>query len=175
MTRTKTCTRCGTMKSLDEFPPQKERRDGRKSWCRECCNGYQAERRATDEEYVERRRAANNAWRKDNPERARAATVEGWLEKKNRRARHNARKYGVVVDDVNLFEIFEREGWMCCVCGDPIDRSRRHPDRLAATIEHVVPLSRGGGHVEGNIRVSHHTCNERKRTRTLEELGEFNG
>lgn len=32
----KICTKCGSLKSLIEFPAKKASKDGRSSWCREC-------------------------------------------------------------------------------------------------------------------------------------------
>ena len=38
LTQTKSCTRCGSIKRLEDFPPNKQRSDGRQSICRECVN-----------------------------------------------------------------------------------------------------------------------------------------
>ncbi|CAL9612600.1 hypothetical protein [Streptomyces sp. enrichment culture] len=60
----KACTKCREVKPLDDFPPDKRRRDERKSWCRECCRAADAARmraRRADPEYRERERAADAA------------------------------------------------------------------------------------------------------------------
>lgn len=33
-------------------------------------------------------------------------------------------------------------------------------------VDHVVPLSRGGAHVEGNLQLTHAVCNLKKGART---------
>lgn len=38
---TKICTRCKMPKELEEFPVHKCAKDGRGSWCNECCRGYE--------------------------------------------------------------------------------------------------------------------------------------
>lgn len=64
-------------------------------------------------------------------------------------------------------EIFERDGWTCQIagCGKPVDRTagRRHP--LGATIDHVIPLSRGGADEPGNVVTAHWRCNREKSNR----------
>jgi 5-methylcytosine-specific restriction endonuclease McrA len=62
-------------------------------------------------------------------------------------------------------EIFERDGWVCQICQRPVDREakRLHPD--GATIDHVVPLPRGGSDEPTNIVTAHWRCNRDKRAR----------
>lgn len=50
----KICTKCGELKALGEYGPKKGNRDGRQGACRSCCS------------------AAVAAWKRANPERARA-------------------------------------------------------------------------------------------------------
>ncbi len=44
-TATKTCIRCGAVKPLDQFPPERRNRDGRRADCRPCRNRREARRR----------------------------------------------------------------------------------------------------------------------------------
>jgi 5-methylcytosine-specific restriction endonuclease McrA len=37
-----------------------------------------------------------------------------------------------------------------------------HPHQLAGTVDHVVPLSKGGSDDDGNVRAAHATCNSRR-------------
>ena len=41
----KTCIRCGLVKPLDQFPPERRNRDGRRADCRLCRNWWEARRR----------------------------------------------------------------------------------------------------------------------------------
>lgn len=63
-------------------------------------------------------------------------------------------------------EIFERDDWICQICFVRIDRavSRTHPD--GATIDHVIPLSKGGADEPGNVVAAHWRCNRDKGNRT---------
>ena len=64
-------------------------------------------------------------------------------------------------------EIFERDGWICRICLESVDREakRTHPD--GATIDHVTPLSRGGSDEPGNVVTAHWRCNRDKGNRTV--------
>lgn len=57
----------------------------------------------------------------------------------------------------------------CIVCGKAIkfgeDRVRKNVD----TLEHIIPLSRGGTHDFDNLGVSHLSCNSKKHDKTLKE------
>lgn len=60
---------------------------------------------------------------------------------------------------VNRFEIFERDGWVCGVCGDAIDPTLVRPDMRSVSLDHIVPLARGGDHVPENCQAAHLGCN----------------
>lgn len=65
-------------------------------------------------------------------------------------------------------EVFERDGWMCHICGRPVDR---HPsNRLeGASLDHVVPIAAGGTHIMENVRTAHLHCNIKKSDTVLDE------
>jgi 5-methylcytosine-specific restriction endonuclease McrA len=68
------------------------------------------------------------------------------------------------------FEIFERDGWRCGICGEHVDSALEHPHPLSASIDHVVPLGRGGEHRRSNVRCAHLICNNRRGIRDDREL-----
>jgi 5-methylcytosine-specific restriction endonuclease McrA len=79
-----------------------------------------------------------------------------------------ARKKGVLAESFSHKEIFNRDNYICCVCGLPIDRSLKKPDMLSVSLEHIFPLSKGGAHSRENVSCSHLICNIRKNTNLLE-------
>lgn len=101
---------------------------------------------------------AAKAWQKANPEKVariqRAAKVR-------RRARI---KQTPVVPYLRA-DIFERDGWMCQLCHEAIDRTAVSPDWLSASIDHIVPIALGGGDTPENVQASHRICNIRKGAR----------
>jgi hypothetical protein len=65
--------------------------------------------------------------------------------------------------------IAERDGFKCYLCEKKVDMTLPRTHRLGATLDHVVPLSKGGADRENNIRLAHWLCNIRKSDLTLEE------
>ena len=62
--------------------------------------------------------------------------------------------------------IADRDGWKCSLCGDKISRSQRHPQPKALTMDHVIPLSKGGDDTRSNVKACHSLCNTVKGNRT---------
>lgn len=62
-------------------------------------------------------------------------------------------------DEIDPVELFEMHEWVCHLCSEIIERHRRCPDKWAGTIDHVIPLSRGGTHTWDNVKPAHAICN----------------
>lgn len=58
--------------------------------------------------------------------------------------------------------VYERDGWVCGICTEPVDREASWPDPLSASLDHVMPVSRGGTHSPDNAQCAHLICNVRK-------------
>jgi hypothetical protein len=82
------------------------------------------------------------------------------------RERRRARKVGAYVGDVSRPAIYLRDGWRCQLCGRPLKRNASPPHPLAPTIDHVIPLSRGGTHEPANAQAAHFLCNSLKGDRS---------
>lgn len=65
--------------------------------------------------------------------------------------------------------VIARDGAICYLCQGAIDLSLSGHDLMGLTIDHVIPLSRGGPHTLENLRPAHRTCNSHKSSRTAEE------
>lgn len=94
-------------------------------------------------------------WKTLNPERRREI---GRL----RSARERGAKVGVVIDRQ---AIFERDGWMCQLCGLPVDPTIPAGDRMSKTLDHIIPVSKGGVHTPDNLQLAHLCCNASKKDR----------
>lgn len=79
--------------------------------------------------------------------------------------RRSKRAVAAWVERVERIEVFERDGWLCHLCGGALQRGARVPERLAPTIDHIVPLTRGGEHSMANVAAAHFSCNSRKGNR----------
>lgn len=80
--------------------------------------------------------------------------------------RSRAVAYGVKYDPhVTLKAVMKRDGGVCKLCCKPVDTADRRGNGAGynyPTIDHIVPLSRGGGHVMSNVQLAHMICNSRK-------------
>lgn len=51
----------------------------------------------------------------------------------------------------------------CGICGRPVDLSLRQGDPMAPTVDHIIPVAKGG-HPSSldNLQLAHWTCNRQK-------------
>lgn len=76
------------------------------------------------------------------------------------KARRRAQiKASPVLETVRPIEVFNRDNWTCGVCHEPVDSTLTYPDRMSASLDHVIPLARGGHHTYANTQCSHLVCN----------------
>lgn len=62
---------------------------------------------------------------------------------------------------INRGRVFNRDGYRCQLCGCKVKRTKTyHPQQ--ATIDHIVPLSLGGGHSYENVQTCCQECNWKK-------------
>lgn len=66
-----------------------------------------------------------------------------------------ARRCGVSWDMIDLRAVYARDGGNCGICGQPVSLE-------TFTIDHIVPISRGGPHLFQNMQIAHHACNSLK-------------
>lgn len=149
----KRCARCGATKRSDSFYRDVSKSDGLRSYCRECVKDTNS---ASYRANPERIHTQAKEWRALNPERSRAFS-ERWrkanpakhAEKENRR---RVRKRQGIVEKIDPFAIYDRDGGRCHICGKRVPKSKM-------TLDHLVPVSKGGDHVALNVRLAHGSCN----------------
>jgi 5-methylcytosine-specific restriction endonuclease McrA len=174
MNEYKTCARCGQIKSLDNFPRASRAKDGLNWSCRECVNlinrlSYQknkvqiSARRKTNATQKAKNLVISNQWIKDNPERAKKLWSDwaknnpdrGRIKNAARRSRvKNAITYTVIGKDMRT--LLRGPCFYCQAKG-------------SMSLDHVVPLSRGGTHGIGNLVAACKSCNSSKRDRFITE------
>lgn len=71
-------------------------------------------------------------------------------------AKRRARRLGCkVIEDVRVDEVRNRDAETCYLCGEWVSVHEQ-------SLDHVIPLSRGGAHAYSNIKLAHKVCNSRK-------------
>jgi hypothetical protein len=56
-------------------------------------------------------------------------------------------------------DIYERDNWICQLCLKDVNPNLIFPDPMCASLDHIVPLSRGGSHKTSNVQLAHLRCN----------------
>ncbi len=82
----------------------------------------------------------------------------------------HARLHNVTVEHFSRTAVFERDDWTCRICGEPIDRGAPPKSPMSASLDHVVPLAKGGEHSMRNTQCAHLRCNMIKSDRDLSEV-----
>lgn len=76
-----------------------------------------------------------------------------------------AEYWGVEYESINAAEVYASDGFVCQLCGGLVDVTRFHPDPLSPSLDHVVPMSKGGPHLRSNVQTAHLGCNISKGNR----------
>lgn len=195
MESTKICTHCEVERPLSDFYTDKRAKDGKRSDCKFCTKqrNDKAYQQITDErrryvrewkakhpgktkEYSKRQYAKGKRYkeqakeyRQKNSERIRE-NARKYLQENKEAARQRERRYRARKQQATIENVTEK-GWMiivqayqsrCAYCGKQCD---------PPTMDHIIPISKGGSHSYGNIIPACLSCNCRKSTRTPEQAG----
>ena len=75
----------------------------------------------------------------------------------------------VAGEEITLAVLYQRDKGTCHLCRQPVDLAYKGRHRLAPSIDHLIPLSKGGVHRWENVALAHFGCNCRKSaTRSME-------
>lgn len=138
------CLGCNQVLPLSAFGIESRRPNGRNSRCKEC------------------RRAAARKFKAANPDywaEWRKANVEAVRDAQNRR---RAARLGLPREKIDRAEVFASDNFTCRLCGDPLAMGEAMPHPLSPTVDHIIPLSKGGHHVRSNVQSAHFLCNTAK-------------
>ncbi|WP_081790466.1 HNH endonuclease [Nocardioides sp. URHA0032] len=81
-----------------------------------------------------------------------------------------ARRYRDGSTTTTAQDLSRRDGALCGLCGCDVDMTARRPDLMTPSIDHVVPLSRGGSNHPSNLQLAHLLCNLSKGNRIFPSL-----
>jgi hypothetical protein len=88
------------------------------------------------------------------------------------KATRRARMYDAgEIENFDPRYILIRDGWKCYICGCKTPKKLRGTkEPNAPEVDHVIPLARGGGHTEQNVRCICRQCNNKKGAKLLSEM-----
>lgn len=119
----------------------------------------------------EKANARSKQWHHDNKERVRAYQHEYRTTRDKEAARIRNVRYNndrrsrlreAFVESVDPQAVYARDNWICHICSQQVDSTLRHPNLMRASLDHVVPISKGGKHSYENCACSHVLCNSTK-------------
>lgn len=89
--------------------------------------------------------------------------------------RRRARKHGVQYTPIDPLVVFHRDKWTCqlCGCSTPPEIRGTLKDN-APELDHIIPLSLGGPHIESNVQCACRVCNMLKGNKLNEEYIQWN-
>ena len=76
--------------------------------------------------------------------------------------RRRARHFGVAYEPIRRSKVLNRDGWRCGICSRRISKRRKYPDPRSPSLDHIVPMASGGGHLYNNVQAAHLVCNSLK-------------
>jgi len=94
------------------------------------------------------------------------AVVHAGIQSAMLAAEKNAEKAGRGVSPRRMMEKFKAQGFRCFFSGQTLQREQ-------ASLDHVVPIVKGGKHEEENIELVHTIINRMKGSMTAEEFVEW--
>lgn len=155
----KRCSKCGLEKPLDQFNRDKRLKSGRRSRCKTCESAQFARWSAENPDYYAERYVVN---------RERYADRDF-----NNSSRKRLRSPDLFIEFVERLKVFERDDWVCGICGEPIPKDltrEQYLDPRYGVMDHIIPLGKGGTHEYANVQAAHRRCNDLKWTRIVEEV-----
>ena len=141
-------------------------REYSKVWRKENAEELAQKKKAHYQENIDHYREYKREYHQKNADRLTEKTLQWQRENPDKvhikAQRRRARLREAFVEDVNPFIVLERDNWECHLCGGSIDPSLKSPERMSWSIDHVIPLAKGGTHEYSNCKAAHRVCNSRK-------------
>ena len=171
----KTCERCGSI-FVTSLSSQKycsrqccneeNKRQHREQWakdyipktyiCKECGTAFTTECGNTHSVFCCLSCADKNARRIEHKSARHKEYMRG---ARLRRDRQIAEAF---VEKVSYEEIFRRDSGICRICGLPVLKDKHLDQNWSGSIDHIVPISKGGEHSMSNCQLAHRICNSLK-------------
>ena len=189
----KRCIKCEEVKEIEKFYR-------RSAYCKNCHNKYTVKRqkefanRRLDEiefpykKYCSKCRVIKNRNNFSLNKRAKdglqskckACASKHSKANPEKRREHNQRRLAKkkeqkFIDWPSLPEMIKKHNGRCAGCGKTENKILRHPGGYKWTIDHIIPVSKGGIWARNNAQLMCHKCNSRKNSKLPAQWAQENG
>lgn len=89
-------------------------------------------------------------------EQKRKQYINHYKETKKRKSRTKDSRH------ITLQELYIRDKGICWICGGKVNMNLDHNDEMYGSIDHVIPISKGGMDSWDNVKLAHRRCNRIK-------------
>jgi len=148
----KLCVICNTNRAMN---------NGKSNCCENCKDSYVIKQK-------EKQRETARLYRKTDTYK---------VHKRKGKAKRRALIRGATLTErIDPFNIFDRDGWTCQICGVKTPKAMRGKNKSnSPELDHIVPLSKGGNHVINNLQCLCRSCNGLKSDKyVIGQMGLFN-
>lgn len=90
--------------------------------------------------------------------------------------KQRAKRYGVAYERFPKSLVYQRDNYICQLCSEPVLRTvqyRKSDGKIhmkSPTIDHIIPMSKGGDHTPHNCQTACFGCNSKKGNRMVNQL-----
>lgn len=182
----KICCHCKKELSVEEFQKNRSALDGLQYRCK-ACTKIASKTCRTNRGHLWLQKIS--PWKKRNRDaanastRARRARDPEKIRKQNRQhreknpyniavivARNRASKFGVksTLTQNEWKGVVQSHDFLCHICGREVSLEIGSPEKLS--LDHILPMSRGGENVKENVAPSHRRCNQNRTDMTISEF-----
>lgn len=169
----KICTRCGIDKPIEEFRKNKNNSDGYQYWCKVCQNEYVRDRYANNSEFRDRLNTKRDKWLAEHPDKTKEFAKKASKKYAKTHPEHvrlyaEQRRASIIGNGGShtlqeWLDLCEKYDNRCLACGR----------KVKLTVDHIMPLIRGGTDDIDNIQPLCITCNSRKKTEYIDYRNPF--
>lgn len=177
----KRCSKCGEVKAMKDFYLVAKSDSRRRSQCKQCMRRAHEAYKTANPGVI---RASKAAWDKKNRARiverrharyaaspdlldAQRENVRRWIAAHPEAMAEHARKKRAKRAEAMTGPVDPEALWtgFCALCEADLDADLRWPDPLSKSLDHIVPLSKGGSYTQDNLQWTHLFCNTQKGAR----------
>lgn len=83
--------------------------------------------------------------------------------------RHRLRENGTIHWDISLSKLVKRDKGLCHICHNKVDMKADSNNDSYGSVDHVLPVCKGGTHTWDNVKLAHRGCNTLKRDKDTYE------